>query len=257
MTRPEQAPEPTMDEILASIRRIIADDEQAADEPARAAPASEAQSLQEDDSSDLMRDIEQALGGGETEAAAPQPATEDEIFELTEEVSITEEPAEDDGSAVLADFEALTRELSDDGADATAQVDAAMDEGAADDEFTGALEQPVEIEASLDRGSIPDDFDFEETPVEKAQSDDLDAYHKDTSLPPDVVFTETGDGLDEPAPVAAAMPSPGASGFEEGIKEMLRPLLRSWLDENLPRLVKGALEDEARALKTPKDKFGD
>lgn len=263
MNRPEQAPEPTMDEILASIRRIIADDEQAAEEPVQAR-APEPQ--QAEDSDDLMRDIEQALGRREPEPQAA--AAEDEIFELTEEVSLAGAPAEEeaDNSAggVLADFEALTREFSGDEEPAAAdeQVDASMDEGPAEEEPGRPLAKPAGIEASLDRGSIPDDFDFEETRVEKAQSEDINAYRGDLSMPEDLVFNEAGE-TGEGEEIAAAPPARAVSSgstpssFEEGIKEMLRPLLRSWLDENLPRLVKGALEEEARSLHDFKDKRRD
>ncbi|GAB4237425.1 MAG: hypothetical protein Kow0032_23240 [Methyloligellaceae bacterium] len=88
MSSSEQAPEPTMDEILASIRKIIADDEQqeeAAQE--QGGPAPEAAAPSEGQGS-LAEDIENALNqpAGEAAPAAP-PAAEEDIFDLTNEVT--------------------------------------------------------------------------------------------------------------------------------------------------------------------------
>jgi cell pole-organizing protein PopZ len=34
--------------------------------------------------------------------------------------------------------------------------------------------------------------------------------------------------------------------FEDSVRDMLRPMLRQWLDENMPRMVTAALKDELR-----------
>jgi hypothetical protein len=56
-------------------------------------------------------------------------------------------------------------------------------------------------------------------------------------------------------PPAAPMPGPAAAGSSEAlphvrgleamVAELLRPMLRRWLDENMPRLVSAALKAEA------------
>ncbi len=47
------------------------------------------------------------------------------------------------------------------------------------------------------------------------------------------------------SPVEAAMdPSSSSNGFEQGMRDMLRPMIQNWLDDNLPRLVEGAIKDE-------------
>ncbi len=46
-------------------------------------------------------------------------------------------------------------------------------------------------------------------------------------------------------PVKKLASSPAAAvTFEQGIKDMLRPMIQNWLDENMPRLVEGAIKDE-------------
>ncbi len=85
MSSTERAPEPTMEEILASIRRIISDDETNA---ARARPASARQ--QEDDAAEtveieaddaIINDIARVLS-----ESAPKVEDEEDILDLTAEL---------------------------------------------------------------------------------------------------------------------------------------------------------------------------
>jgi cell pole-organizing protein PopZ len=62
-------------------------------------------------------------------------------------------------------------------------------------------------------------------------------------------------GTADPAPpqpaAESASPAAGASqlqGLEAMVADLLRPMLRSWLDENMPRLVSAALKAEAETL---------
>ncbi|MEC9367207.1 MAG: DUF2497 domain-containing protein, partial [Pseudomonadota bacterium] len=224
-----------------------ADDEQAS-EPA--ADVAESKPAARDD---LMEDIEQALGGrGEAE---PEPV-EEEIFELTEEVTSTAEADDGAGSDVMADFEALGREFSIGEQAEEPQADASMDEGP-DMEPVEEPEPAPAIEASLDRGGLPDDFAFEESAVEEVREAVSAATAAADDVSEDVIFSTVEEApraeLSAPVPMASG----SSSSFEEGIKEMLRPLLRSWLDENMPRLVKGALEAETRDLRMPRQKNSD
>src|ERR1700732_4924434 len=99
MTQPAKAPEPSMEEILASIRRIIADDDAAkpavkapakpAEVPPAAAPAAAvpAEAAGGDDMDAMLADLDEN----------PQPAPEppDEVLELTEAMAApAPEPAQ-------------------------------------------------------------------------------------------------------------------------------------------------------------------
>jgi hypothetical protein len=44
--------------------------------------------------------------------------------------------------------------------------------------------------------------------------------------------------------VAASPLEASQKTFEDSVKDMLRPMLRQWLDENMPRMVTAALKDE-------------
>jgi cell pole-organizing protein PopZ len=38
----------------------------------------------------------------------------------------------------------------------------------------------------------------------------------------------------------------GAKSLEDGFKELLRPMILQWLDENMPRLLDDAVQQEVR-----------
>ena len=86
----ERAPEPTMEEILASIRRIISDDE--ASTAQRATSSEYAEQVRVEDADEeaadaqMIADIERALGGSARGAPEPVPIEEDvdDILDLTE-----------------------------------------------------------------------------------------------------------------------------------------------------------------------------
>lgn len=51
------------------------------------------------------------------------------------------------------------------------------------------------------------------------------------------------------APAAAPMPM---NAIEERVVELLRPMIRDWLDNNMPRMVEKALSIELAASAKPK-----
>ena len=40
----------------------------------------------------------------------------------------------------------------------------------------------------------------------------------------------------------------GAKSLEDSVKEMLRPMLREWLEENMPRVLNATLREELSNL---------
>ncbi|MGH6826704.1 DUF2497 domain-containing protein [Methyloceanibacter sp.] len=103
MSSTERAPEPTMEEILASIRRIISDDE-ASSVQQRATSAEYAEQVRADDTEDgaadtqMIDDIARVLSGSATPTASNDDDIED-ILDLTEpggsaadEVMMADEP---------------------------------------------------------------------------------------------------------------------------------------------------------------------
>src|SRR6195256_2649359 len=105
MTQPAKVQEPSMEEILASIRRIIADDEgkpEAAEKPASPAAAAKpeksptgapparppAVSNSQDDIDAMLAGLDEATSEAEIRPAQP----ESEVFELTDEMAVPDAP---------------------------------------------------------------------------------------------------------------------------------------------------------------------
>jgi cell pole-organizing protein PopZ len=99
MSSTERAPEPTMEEILASIRRIITDDEAGQAQAQNATPKAQAEeeSLEGEADNQIIDDIARVLSGDAPKAPASE---EEEILDLAAELGGIE-IVEDDGDAVV------------------------------------------------------------------------------------------------------------------------------------------------------------
>lgn len=178
----QAAQEPTMEEILASIRRIISED----DAPAETAPAVEA--------------------APEPEPIADQPepvAAEEEVLELTE-------PYEASAAEAIGDLDVA------DAAPFPAAPEARPQPFSAPEPETGALvgETAAASAASAFAGLAA-------------------SFQKP-----------------EPAPVAAVTDMTFMSGntVEAMVREMLRPMLKDWLDANLPAIVEAQVRKEVERI---------
>lgn len=145
-------------------------------------------------------------------------------------------------------------------ADATEPASAApADSGAS---ASGAEEDDVlELTEALDEGGRTPAFEhaFEQAPSPTESSGDLDIFarepepRREPARRPEPQATADGGLVSEPAAQTAAsafgqlaqsvsMPRDGRS-LEDVVREMLRPMLKDWLDQNLP----GIVETEVRA----------
>ena len=213
MSDQNSQPEPSMEEILASIRRIISED---GDEETAAAPEAAPEAVPD--------------AVDEPEAAAAAEAVEEEdVLELTDEV-------QDDGTVVnLNTGEAVAEEET-------------------PEEFVEALELDEEEEVELEM------VDAEEEPAEEAVAESEPepapvVEEQPAPEPADVLAAEAADRLVSENPamnsvtslsaLAAAVdthrravdPSIGPRTIEDLVKDVMRPMIREWLDENLPSLV--------------------
>ncbi len=212
MSNTEQAQEPTMEEILASIRRIISDDSETEtpDEP---------------------------------EAAAEEPAAEAEEAPEMVEPPASAEPDE----AEQIDFDALDIGDDDEEEDVLDLTDVVEDTAEEDAEVAG-----FEEDASDDLGDI-EFVDIEETaePEEAAEPEmAFDAVSEPEAEPSadERIMSEVTDGAVASAfgQLASTLLSRDGSTrtLEELVQEMLRPMLKSWLDENLPSIVEDLVRQE-------------
>jgi cell pole-organizing protein PopZ len=172
----DSSQEPTMEEILASIRRIISEDD-APDSSADAAPPPA------------------------EEPPPPAPAAE--------ELPIPE-----------------------------------------DDDFAAAT--------AADAAGFGDDSDELELTEKVETHGDLDIYSAAPEPPPAPELPDMAGLVSAPAAAAAAaafgrlsgnmaMPAPGRT-LEDVVRELLRPLLQQWLDENLPGIVQRAVDAEVSRI---------
>ncbi len=186
MSSTERAPEPTMEEILASIRRIISDDEANAARQQRPAaqsrPADEGLDGGEGEPDDeIINDIARVLsnsGGASQEApeAAEAPveaAQEDEILDLTAELGGLELVAEETEELELVEVveEEAPIELFNPAPARPAQVAALVEE-----------EPEEESELELVEGVV--EQAVEEEPVAEASPPEPEAVPESTAVPP-------------------------------------------------------------------------
>lgn len=223
--------EPSMDEILSSIRQIIADDDaagaprrpaiQAAPPPMQAAPARGMVDSLDRDLSDMLDDIE------------PLALTPAQIVD-----PVDDEPGGFSFDSILADT--------------------------ADEAPMAAAPQLVEPEdVSFDMDEPEDDLPaFDPPPVavripEPAPQPaprPVPSFAQVAPMPDPTLSSDIADQLIEPATQAAVRSSMtklnglglGNTGatIESLMRDMLRPMLKEWLDENLPSVVERMVEKE-------------
>jgi len=215
MANPEPAGEPSMEDILASIRRIISDDEDTGEETKEAdvpKPKAEPETAEEVDFDALNVD-EDPPAAEETN----DQSSIDDIFDLTE---VVEDDAGADEPVSQADVDEIDFDAIGDDPDEA--------EEAADIDFVDAESSVAESEA---------DIDFAAAPAEEA-----DEPAKPNLLSPDAQATASAAF----GALASTMlsHSGGARTLEEIVEDLLRPLLRAWLDQNLPPLVEKLVREE-------------
>jgi cell pole-organizing protein PopZ len=221
-----------MEEILASIRRIIADDEAkpaAAEKPA--SPAAAAKPA-------VMKDIPPSAiaPAPKPVAAAPKPAPAPPPPPPAPEPAASNN--QDDIDAMLASLDAATPEADIRPApqpEPEADVFELTDDMALPD-------PPSPVVSSFNKIEPEDDIEFSESrnrqPVREAPSFE--------SAPARPMLSHSTVSAVESAfsSLANTVLSNNARTLEDLVREMLRPMLKSWLDDNLPGLVERIVKAE-------------
>jgi uncharacterized protein len=254
MTQPAKVQEPSMEEILASIRRIIADDEAkpaaaekpaspptpasppapAKPEPAAAAPAAKAP---------VMKDIPpSAIAAAAKPAAAPKPAPPP---------APPEEPvvsnSQDDIDAMLASLDASTPEADIRPPQPDGEVFELTDEMALPDPEPPPPAAPPA--SSFHRIDPQDDIEFTESAAARALRQpayEPPPFESAAAPAAQQILSRSTVSAVESAfnSLANTVLSNNARTLEDLVKEMLRPMLKSWLDDNLPGLVERIVKAE-------------
>jgi cell pole-organizing protein PopZ len=237
--------EPTMEEILASIRRIISDDTQ---QPAEAAPKAKAKPAEpaaapapkvvavapppaaeaEEEDGLNQDDIDAVFAAMESDTAEPEAAADD-VLELTSDMSEWDE--------ALAESEAGA-EATDEAAEVPEIIEPS---GVVFDEAPEPEDEPVSAPAPAPRAEMPKAAPL--PPLDRPAS------------PPSPFTTES---LLSPATDAVVSSAFGSLSrtllnqnprtVEDLVGDMLRPMLKDWLDANLPTLVERMVRAEIERM---------
>lgn len=257
--------EPSMDEILSSIRQIIADEDQGS-EPAAGAT---------DDAAGTEIDLGASLG----DEAVEEPITLSTDQMLSGSDGASDEPDEDEGllggfnpvsdiqepeaqpeveAAPLAAPEGLLEDDEEEEALDLASFGSDLVQDSADDLAQAAADEVPDMAAdSAADLVVPDDIAFEELEEVVPEALDEPEYAEVPSpdpLPNPDLTGQMADELLAPATNAAVKSTmsklSALSTITNGVtldamvKEMMRPMLKEWLDENLPPMVERVVERE-------------
>ena len=196
MAQPAKAQEPSMEEILASIRRIIADDDAAKPapkpaEPTKAAAPTPGDAAGSDEMDAMLADLDE-------NPAEPVPSPPDEVLELTEAM---------------------------------------------------AAPAPETAEPSFRRIEPDQDVVFHETAA--AQPPPPPVAPRPPVADSPLLSTAASAAVHSAfGSLAHSVLAQNPRTLEDLVKEMLRPMLKAWLDDNLPvmveRLVRAEIERVSR-----------
>ena len=238
MTQPAKVQEPSMEEILASIRRIIADDEAkpaAAEKPAiAAAPPPKA---------------DPPPAPAKAAAASPPPAPAAKAAPAPAPKPASPPPPAAAPSNSQDDIDSLLASL--DEATPAAEIRPPQPDGDVF-ELTDdmALPEPAPAPAaapSFRKVEPQDDVEFTESIAAKALNRQP-AYEPppiETAPVPPIISGTTMRAVESAFnSLANTVLSNNARTLEDLVKEMLRPMLKSWLDDNLPGLVERIVKAE-------------
>jgi cell pole-organizing protein PopZ len=200
MTQPAKSQEPSMEEILASIRRIIADDDATKTAPQRAPepPKPEAP----------------PPSYSPPPAAAPHTRFEAEPDPAAEEPSAMDHPVAADQSSDILDL--------------TESMAASMPQPS-----PSAMPSPAQFR-TIDGSSDIGFSEPAEKPAPRAHEERGALISGEASAAVDSAFSA----------LAQTVLVQNARTLEDLVREMLRPMLKSWLDDNLPGMVERMVRAE-------------
>jgi cell pole-organizing protein PopZ len=216
-----------MEEILASIRRIIADDE--------AKPTGAAAAKPEAAARPVMKDIPPSAIAPAPKAAAPKPAPPPPAPPPPAAPEPAASNNQDDIDAMLASLDAATPEADIRPAQPEADVFELTDEMALPDPPPAAAFNKIEP---------ADDIEFT-SPKAKQPAYEPPPFQSEPAPVQQILSRSTVSAVESAFnSLANTVLSNNARTLEDLVKEMLRPMLKSWLDDNLPGLVERIVKAE-------------
>ncbi len=244
MSNSAAAQEPSMEEILASIRRIITDEEGATGSGQIASDGNDSMedALETDDaeteddllisSQPMSPDDLDALFASDTDdneaSAKPEPAkTKPVAFQTEDAESLASENDDPSGDEVM---ELTSAEIEDDETDLDGD-ELEMVEG------MDVFFDEVEEELPMQEVAAPVEPEPAKAPAARQSSIE------------NLISNQAANSVSQSfSSLSSLVVQSQAKTMEDLLKEMLRPMLQSWLDENLPTLVETMVAAEIRRL---------
>lgn len=264
MTQPAKVQEPSMEEILASIRRIIADDEAkpaAAEKPAAPEPprkpeppkaeppkavapnAVAPQPAAPATKPPVMNNIPpSAIPAAQAAAAKAAPAPPPKPAAAAPPPPAASPNSQDDIDALLAGLDSEPEVRPAPSPPPEEEVFELTDDMALPDPPSAAAFQKVEPEEDLEFAEAIASERKQRKPVF-----DPPSYDSHSPAPPTqpILSRSTVSAVESAFnSLANTVLSNNARTLEDLVKEMLRPMLKSWLDDNLPGLVERIVKAE-------------
>jgi uncharacterized protein len=238
MTQPAKVQEPSMEEILASIRRIIADDEAKPAAAEKASPASPPAAPAKPEKPAPAPAPAARAPQDSAPPAAPAKAAAP-VAPPPPAPAPSASNSQDDIDALLNGLDEVT--TPEEIRPATPDVDVL--------ELTDEMALPdPPSQAAFEKVEPPDDLEFTEAAAKVPPREPAFA------APPQVESPVASQPMLSRSTVSAVesafnslahtVLSNNARTLEDLVKEMLRPMLKSWLDDNLPGLVERIVKAE-------------
>ena len=240
MTQPAKVQEPSMEEILASIRRIIADDEA---KPPAAEKAAAPEPVKAEKPAAAPKPAMNDIPPSKIASAAPKPAppapppapaaaasnNQDDIDALLAGLDETTPVAEARPAQPEPEPEPEVLELTDDMAVAPPTPAPA----------------PIPAAASFRKVDPQDDIEFIESGRLNHKAPSFESSFEQATPKQPILAPNTVNAVESAFnALANTVLSNNARTLEDLVKEMLRPMLKSWLDDNLPALVERIVKAE-------------
>jgi len=233
-----------MEEILASIRRIIADDEakpavEKPSSPAAAAKPEKTASPAPPSKAPVMNNIPpSAIPAAQAAAAKAAPPVKPAPPPAPPPAAAAVSNSQDDIDAMLAGLDEATSEAEIRPAPPEVEVF----------ELTDEMAVP-EPQPSFKKVEPQDDLEFTEMAAAKAMhrrpAFEPPPFESEAPAPQQILSRSTVSAVESAFnSLANTVLSNNARTLEDLVKEMLRPMLKSWLDDNLPGLVERIVKAE-------------
>jgi cell pole-organizing protein PopZ len=234
--------EPSIEEILSSIRDIISDEDEDGEQPAEETPVAEESSAPET-TEDTPVVVESAPEPVETPVA--ENDTDDDVLDLAnfeqeqDDINIDEEiaqevEAEDNNKESDDPLAGINLDHPEDDLDVT---DAPDDDGLAD-----ILEEENIVEESVTE-VVEENI---QAPVPEISEPDTEP--EDDALVDKIAETATVGAMAKLAENIAISNSVEGTTLEDIVRELLRPMIKTWLDDNLPNTIERLVSKELERL---------